>query len=80
MRYATVTNAPVQGGLYRYLPDNYTILGDLNDGRLVIHGEDVAGWTLDDYVIPRLASWSMLATEVTDPDEITSLLTILKEA
>lgn len=30
----------------------------------VIEGEDVAGWTLDDYVIPRYASGSIYATEI----------------
>ena len=32
----------------------------------VIEGEDVAGWTLDDYVIPRYASGLIYATEITD--------------
>jgi hypothetical protein len=47
-----------------YLPGNYTAtLAD--DGLITIEGEDVAGWTLDDYVIPRLASGLIFAEEVT---------------
>jgi hypothetical protein len=30
----------------------------------VIAGEDVAGWMLDDYVIPRLASGLIFANEI----------------
>ena len=32
---------------------------------ITIFGTDSAGWTLDDYVIPRLASGMIYATEVT---------------
>lgn len=58
-----------------YLPANYTPMGvtdvdEMNDpeGRygpyLVIEGRDVAGWTLDGYVIPRLASGLNAAREI----------------
>lgn len=40
----------------RYLPSNYTVVGTDSDGCVVIAGEDSAGWTLDGYVLPRLAS------------------------
>lgn len=52
--------------IQRYMPANYEAhqQGDV----VVIEGEDVAGWTLDDYVIPRLASGLIFATEVTDTD------------
>lgn len=45
-----------------YLPSNYSAVlrGDIID----ITGTDVAGWTLDDYVIPRLASGLITAKEV----------------
>lgn len=47
----------------RYLPDNYRAY---EDGRYVtIRGGDRLGWTLDDYVIPRLRSGLMLAVETT---------------
>lgn len=47
----------------RYLPRNYTLrhVGD----HLLITGIDNAGWTLDGYVIPRLASGLYFAEEVT---------------
>jgi hypothetical protein len=32
--------------------------------QFLIAGRDVAGWTLDDYVIPRLASGMYYAEEV----------------
>jgi hypothetical protein len=38
----------------KYLPSNYRAFTWGND--VIVHGEDVAGWTLNDYVIPRLAS------------------------
>jgi hypothetical protein len=42
----------------RYLPGNYTATT-----YVVIEGEDVAGWTLDGYVIPRLGSGLICARE-----------------
>ncbi len=38
----------------RYLPGNYQAVMVANT--VVIVGKDHAGWTMDDYVIPRLAS------------------------
>lgn len=52
-RYA-VTTAPLETVL-RYLPGNYTA-AEQAPGHVVITGNDLAGWTLDGYVIPRLAS------------------------
>lgn len=46
----------------RYLPANYTADSDGTD--VFIHGVDRAGWTLDGYVIPRLASGLYHAKEV----------------
>lgn len=45
-----------------YMPSNYLVR--VRDGVIFIEGEDVAGWTLDDYVIPRLASGLINAVEV----------------
>lgn len=46
-----------------YLPSNYT--ADLaGPGEIEITGTDSAGWTLDGYVLPRLASGGIFATEV----------------
>ena len=67
-RIAIVRNATTAKQLWAYLPDNYAIVGgDLGEpGKPVylIAGLDRAGWTLDDYVIPRLASGLIFATEV----------------
>ena len=38
----------------RYLPNNYSAFTWGHD--VVIVGQDSAGWTMEDYVIPRLAS------------------------
>ena len=69
-RIAVVTNARDAKQLWVLLPGNYDIIGgDLGEpGRPVylIAGEDVAGWTLDDYVIPRLASGTIFCTEITN--------------
>ncbi len=69
-RYAKVTNS-TEATVARYLPGNYHVV-DVNDAdpnavTVYIEGEDNAGWTLDDYVIPRLASGLIVARE-TDRD------------
>jgi hypothetical protein len=46
----------------RYLPANY--IADSDGGSIFIHGYDNAGWTLDGYVIPRLASGLIRAEEI----------------
>jgi hypothetical protein len=46
-----------------YLPSNYRVVAS-DDESVTIEGEDVAGWTLNDYVLPRLASGLMFGTEV----------------
>lgn len=53
-----------------YMPSNYAADRDV-DGNILIHGEDVAGWTLDGYVLPRLASGLHFAREIETPTEIT---------
>lgn len=76
MRFATVTNARDAKQLWAYLPSNYVIVGgDLGEpGKpaYVIAGVDEAGWTLDGYVIPRLASGLIFATEI-DPEAIEAI-------
>jgi hypothetical protein len=50
-----------------YLPGNYKVLwsGTYIDREVVvIRGEDDAGWTLDNYVLPRLASGLHPAEEI----------------
>lgn len=46
-----------------YLPGNYTLVSERPDSFL-IGGRDSHGWTLEDYVIPRLASGLYFAEEV----------------
>ena len=48
----------------RYLPSNYSAM-ILRPGEIDITGTDIAGWTMDGYVIPRLASGLIIAKEVT---------------
>lgn len=50
-----------------YLPNNYRVIYGTEE-RVIISGEDSCGWTLDDYVIPRLASGLYFATEITLAD------------
>ncbi len=63
--------ASTSPGIEAYLPSNYRVVGtcpDPNDdnGRdgTVIEGTDNAGWTLDGYVLPRLASGLYFGREV----------------
>ena len=66
MRYAlihTTAVAPIDA----YLPENYSVLArGVNDygGGIVIEGRDVAGWTLHEYVLPRLASGLYFGEEI----------------
>lgn len=64
MRYAIVTSsASTLAQIGRYLPSNYEATQS-GDGPIFIFGSDVAGWTLDDYVLPRLASGLHFAKEL----------------
>lgn len=47
-----------------YLPHNYRVVGPVSVAVVIIAGNDDAGWTLDDYVIPRLASGLIFAKEL----------------
>jgi hypothetical protein len=49
-----------------YLPSNYhaDVIVTPEGSVTMITGADVAGWTLDGYVIPRLASGMIFAEEV----------------
>lgn len=47
----------------RYLPSNYTAY-QADNGSIYIIGEDNAGWTMDGYVLPRLASGMIYAREI----------------
>lgn len=69
----SVTRGDTAETVQRYLPDNYgvntairTPITDPETGLacVLVQGRDVAGWTLDDYVIPRLGSGLIGAREV----------------
>ena len=47
----------------RYLPQNYKAFRTPG-GFILIYGEDLYGWTMQDYVIPRLASGLITAREL----------------
>jgi hypothetical protein len=70
MRYALVTEEAGKGDqIAAYMPGNYKVLGRTpiratNRVVFLIGGRDSCGWTLDDYVIPRLASGMYFAEEV----------------
>ena len=49
-------------GIENYLPRNYKVF--MGDDGLFIEGYDDHGWTLDGYIIPRLASGLICAEEV----------------
>jgi hypothetical protein len=52
-----------------YLPANYSIVGPvINEGvtGTVIAGFDNAGWTLEDYVLPRAASGLIFGKELVE--------------
>ena len=65
-RYATVKGGSPER-VAAYMPDNYRIVsaeGSTDkDAEVLIAGEDKMGWTLEDYIIPRLASGMMFVTE-----------------
>lgn len=74
-RYAIVRNAATREQVENYLPDNYWIINEVADDSdterlvplFVIEGEDKAGWTLADYVKPRLES-GLYPVEIIDVD------------
>lgn len=54
-----------------YLPSNYEVMAIENpvdyDGYVYFKGHDNAGWTIEDYVIPRLGSGLMFAEACDKP-------------
>jgi len=69
VRTATVRNADLET-VQAYLPSNYEareIRRPYREAYVEITGEDDHGWTLDGYVIPRLASGLIVAIEEPHP-------------
>lgn len=65
MRYALIASTDTDV-IQKYLPTGYRAYA-IPDAT-VIQGVDNAGWTLDDYVIPRLASGLYFAREITSDE------------
>lgn len=63
LRRAIVESPAALEEVSNYLPSNYWVFRDY-DGPLEIRGFDDRGWTLDGYVIPRLASGLIAVREV----------------
>ena len=66
-RYAKVpqhNGRPTAQTVAAYLPANYHLAGYQPADAVLIEGEDNAGWTLDDYVIPRLGSGLIYCEEI----------------
>jgi hypothetical protein len=63
LRFAFVSTTATADTIAAYLPTNYDVVVSTDAGHLV-EGRDDAGWTLDGYVIPRLASGLYRAVEL----------------
>jgi len=64
-RYALIRGARSRREVAALLPENYSICYQQGESSVfVIEGKDDAGWTLDAYVIPRLASGLIWAEEI----------------
>ena len=63
VRMALVTSHVSEEVVGAYLPGNYSAIA-LDNGEILVQGIDNAGWTLDGYVIPRLASGLITAREI----------------
>lgn len=69
-RYALIHGTTLET-VRAYLPRNYAAIPAPGaPDAILILGHDSAGWTLDDYVIPRLASGLIFAKEV-HPETLT---------
>jgi hypothetical protein len=55
-----------------YLPANYSVIREASG--VFVGGIDRAGWTLDGYVLPRLASGLMFGAEVAASDVLREAL------
>lgn len=50
-----------------YMPTNYHV-AEATDGKALVYGTDDHGWTMEDYVIPRLGSGMIAATQISKVD------------
>ncbi len=69
-RYAYVRGADDEKHLTAYIEPRYEIIDRIDDS-FIIAGEDQAGWTLDEYYIPRIGSSGVMgAEEITEDNPI----------
>lgn len=64
-RFAVVRGARDKWEVATYMPENYEVIW-WNHDSVIIAGTDEAGWTLDNYVIPRLSSGNMGCRELVE--------------
>lgn len=69
-RFARI--ASTSSAIASYLPSNYEVARITADFTY-LRGTDVAGWTLDGYVLPRLASGLYFGTEIDVRDFVMAL-------
>jgi hypothetical protein len=67
----SASGRPTASEVGAYLPAAYAVTLE-TDETVVIEGTDRAGWTMDGYVIPRLASGMIACREITDDTERTT--------
>ena len=63
-RFALASKGDSAEQVERYLPNNYYIAAETPEGFLLA-GTDAFGWTMKDFVIPRLQSGSIGVREIT---------------
>lgn len=70
--YVRTDGNPSLETVQRYLPSNYAARPAVINGdqHILIEGADMMGWTLDDYVIPRLISGLIFVEELTTEDRL----------
>ena len=71
MKYVLVNAASgTREEVAKYLPTNFRLIGITfpsdyyPEGEYIVVGKNVAGWTVNEYVIPRLGSGLIAAREV----------------
>ena len=79
-RYALASTRREDGSdVAAYLPGNYRIVGVLAGefgDQALIEGEDNAGWTMQDYVLPRLGSGLVGCREITGAEAAEAVKTV----
>jgi hypothetical protein len=64
MKHAVILNAnATERQVAAYLPRGWEVYRSA-ENFIMIRGEEVAGWTLDGYILPRLSSGLITAKEV----------------